>query len=197
MLEQRELTRGQRLALKVAEILYRHKKADPEAVWELSKTHKNPPYISDLFDDSASVNEHRIWPVALINGSGRVAQAPRGEAASIDVEGGYLKLRVFHDGNFDRKTQNMFDEPAAEAYNNAHLEGLRGFLPTPGEDVVYACDMRVSGLQGTTGIWVEEAETFNPVTGIMEKPFRSFGFSWAGDNSANFIRGLSRSESVV
>lgn len=191
MLENRQLSPGQKALLKLADIMYRGKRANPHEVWGLAQEHVNPAPMIDNFEDPASVYENRIWPVALINGSGRVARAPHGEAASIVVEDRLLKLQVRPDPNFDKKTQRIFDEPAAEAYNNAHLEGLRGFLPTLSCDVVYECRMRVDRLQGSTGFWVEEEKTFDPVTGIMQKPFRSFGFSWVGSSSANFIRGLS------
>lgn len=191
MLENRRVSPGQKALLKLADIMYRGKRANPHEVWGMAQEHVNPAPIIDNFKDPASVYENRMWPVALINGSGRVARAPKGEAGSIVVEDKLLKLQVRPDPNFDKKTQRIFDEPAAEAYNNAHLEGLRGFLPTPSCDVVYECRMRVDRLQGSTGIWAEEEKTFDPVTGIMKKPFRSFGFSWVGDSSTNIIRGLS------
>jgi hypothetical protein len=191
MLENRRLGRIEGAALKVADLMYRGKRANSHEVWGLAQEHINPAPVIDNFENPASVYDNIIWTVALINGSGRVARVPHGEAASIVVEDKLLKLQVRPDPNFDKKTQKLFDEPAAEAYNNAHLEGLRGFLPTQSQDVVYECRMRVDRLQGSTGIWVEEEKTFNPVTGIMQKPFRSFGFSWVGPSSADFIRGLS------
>ena len=47
-----------------------------------------------------------------------------------------------------------------------------------------------AGFHGSTGMWVEEANTFDPKTGIMVKPFRSFGFSYLGEASDPYIRGL-------
>jgi hypothetical protein len=68
---------------------------------------------------------------------------------------------------------------------------MGGFLPTPKQSVRVQCRMKISpGFHGSTGIWVQEINTFDPRTGIMIKPFRSFGFSYLGEASDPYIRGL-------
>jgi hypothetical protein len=99
---------------------------------------------------------------------------------------------VRQDPKFNQKSGKWVKgAAAAEKYNNAYLVGMGGFMPTPGQSILIQCRMKISaGFHGSTGIWVQEAKTFDPKTGIMVKPFRSFGFSYLGEASDAYIRGL-------
>jgi hypothetical protein len=133
-----------------------------------------------------------MWNIALINGSSRVAPPPHGEAGDILVQDSLLKLQVRNDPNFSQKRSKwQKGVAAAEKYNNAYVVGMGGFMPTPSQSILVECRMKIkAGFHGSTGIWVQEVNTFDPKTGIMVKPFRSFGFSYLGEASDAYIRGL-------
>lgn len=177
-----------RLVMGLASLYYRKDRADVQEIWKRAGWHANPPPVFEEFAGGGM----DIWDIAFINGSSRVAPSPHGEAGDVVLEDGLLKLRVRNDPNFGRKSSKWRKEvPAAEQYNNAYVVGMGGFLPTPGQTVSFECRMRISaGFHGSTGIWVQEANTFDPKTGIMIKPFRSFGFSYLGESSDPYIRGL-------
>lgn len=176
-------------ALGAAKFFYQKDRANPQDVWNLAQEHTNPQPKEDNFKAGL---DRGLWHIAWINGSGRVRPPPHGDAASIVVEDGVLKLQVRHDSDFERKSSRWRRGiPAAERYNNAYVGGMGGYLPTKDQDIVISACMKVSkGFHGTTGIWMEDGGTFDPKTGIMVKPFRSFGFSFVGETSAKFIRGL-------
>ncbi len=188
------------LALKLARLYYRKERADARQVHQLAEHHSNPAAIHEDFSDDRAISSARqaveggtgLWDIAFINGSGRVAPPPHGEAGDITVQDGVLKLQVRHDPKFGQKSSKWRKGfAAAERYNNAYVVGMGGFMPTPGQSILVECRMKISaGFHGSTGIWVQEVDTFDPKTGIMVKPFRSFGFSYLGGASDAFIRGL-------
>lgn len=187
MLERPRVPFPERLVLKAVGLWYRKDRANPQDVWKRAQEHINPLPKEDNFKAEL---DRRLWHIAWINGSGRVHSPPHGEAASIVVEDGVLTLQVRHDPDFERKS-SRWRRPAAERYNNAYVVGMDGYLPTKDQDIVTRARMKVSeGFHGTTGIWVQDGGTFDPETGSMVKPFRSFGFSYVGEPSAKFIRGL-------
>jgi hypothetical protein len=195
------------LALKLASLYYRKDRADARAVRQLAGLHSNPPPVCEDFLDGSPIlpevyprflggrgyeGGKGLWDIAFINGSGRVSPPPHGEAGDIVVQDSVLKLQVRHDPNFNQKRskwQKGF--AAAEKYNNAYIIGMGGFMPTPRQSILVQCRMKISpDFHGSTGIWVQEMNTFDPKTGIMVKPFRSFGFSYLGEASDPYIRGL-------
>jgi hypothetical protein len=188
------------LILTLARWYYHKQRADARQVRSRAEAHRNPPLLSDDFsEDWFSPRDGRElprgegkWHIAFINGYGRVLPAPHGEAGDILIEDGLLKLRVRHDANFEKKSAKWRKErPAAERYNNAYVVGLQGFMPTPRQAILVECRMKTSaGFHGSTGIWVQEEKTFDPSSGIMVKPFRSFGFSYLGESSDAYLRGL-------
>ncbi|MCC6956859.1 MAG: hypothetical protein IT316_08715 [Anaerolineales bacterium] len=188
------------IALNLARLYYRKDRASAPEVRRLAEHHTNPSLFFDDFLEGDTILPARqgftggttIWEIAFINGSSRVAPAPHGEAADILVEDSALKLRVRHDPNFEKKSSKWGKGvAAAEKYNNAYVIGMRDFMPTPRQAVLIQCRMKIDAwFHGSTGIWVEEANTFDPKTGIMAKPFRSFGFSYLGEASDPYIRGL-------
>ncbi len=188
------------LALKLARLYYRRDRADAGEVRQLAEAHTNPPVLHEDFLEGDTIlpagqgfdGGTRMWDIAFINGSSQVSPPPHGEAGDIIVRDSLLKLQVRNDPNFDRKSSRWGKgSPAAEKYNNAYVVGIGGFMPTPRQSIQVQCRMKISaGFHGSTGIWVEEVNTFDPKTGIMVKPFRSFGFSYLGEASDAFIRGL-------
>ena len=181
------------LALGLARLYYRKDRADARAVHQLAEQHKNPSQLCEEFQgESLALGEASLWEIAFINGSGIVKPAPHGEAGDVLVQHNRLKLQVRQDSRFDLKSGKWEKgAAAAEKYNNAYVVGMGGFMPTPKQSILIQCRMKVSaGFHGSTGIWVQEAKTFDPRTGIMVKPFRSFGFSYLGEASDAYIRGL-------
>jgi hypothetical protein len=188
------------LALKLARLYYRKDRAEVQAVRQRAEQLANPPTLYEDFLEGNSIlpagqgfdGGSETWDIAFINGSSRVAPPPHGEAGDILVQDSLLKLRVRNDPNFRRKSSKWHKGgAAAEKYNNAYVVGMAGFMPTPHQAILIECRMKISaGFHGSTGIWVEEANTFDPQTGIMIKPFRSFGFSYLGESSDAYIRGL-------
>ena len=187
------------LALTLAKFYFRKDRANAREVRSLAEQHTNPAPLLETFESGNSIptdpgggETNSLWDFAYINGSSRVLPPPHGEAGSILVENGVLKLQVRQDPSFDSKSARWKKGvPAAEQYNNAYMIGMAGFLPTPERAVRIDCRMRISpGFHGSTGFWVEEENTFDPKTGIMITPFRSFGFSYLGDSSDVYIRGL-------
>jgi len=188
------------LALKLARLYYRKDRAEAREVRKLAELHSNPTSSYEDFLEGDAIfpagpgfdGGSRKWDIALINGSSHVAPPPHGEAGDIIVQGSTLKLQVRNDPNFNQKRAKwQKGVAAAEKYNNAYVIGLGGFMPTPRQLILIECRMKISaGFHGSTGIWVQEANTFDPKTGIMIKPFRSFGFSYLGEASDPYIRGL-------
>jgi hypothetical protein len=188
------------LAMNLARLYYRKDRADARAVRQLAERHSNHPALIEDFHEGGTIlpagqgfdGGTGLWNIAFINGSSHVAPPPRGEAGEIVVQDGVLKLRVLNDPNFNQKSSKwQKDVPAAEKYNNAYVIGMGGFIPTPGQSILVQCRMKISpGFHGSTGIWVQESNTFDSKTGIMVKPFRSFGFSYLGEASDSYIRGL-------
>jgi hypothetical protein len=181
------------LALGLARLYYRKDRANARAVHRLVEQHKNQSQLCEEFQgESIALGEQSLWEIAFINGSGIVKPAPHGEAGDVLVQNNQLKLQVRHDPRFDQKSSRWKKgAAAAEKYNNAYVVGMGGFLPTQKQSILIQCRMKVSaGFHGSTGIWVQEAKTFDPRTGIMVKPFRSFGFSYLGEASDAYIRGL-------
>ncbi len=188
------------LALKLARLYYRKDRAEPREVRKLAELHSNPASSYEDFLEGDTIlpsrqgfdGGSRHWDIAFINGSSRVAPPPHGEAGDIIVQGSTLILQVRNDPNFDQKRAKwQRGVAAAEKYNNAYIIGMGGFIPTPRQSILVECRMKISaGFHGSTGMWVQEINTFNPKTGIMVKPFRSFGFSYLGEASDAYIRGL-------
>ena len=189
-----------KLALKLARLYYRKDRADAREVWNLAKSHSNPaPLYEDFLHGDTILTTGQIsdsstvlWDIAFINGSSKVSRPPHGEAGDILLQDGCLKLQVRHDPNFDHKSSKWRKGfAAAEKYNNAYVVGMGGFMPTPRQAILVDCRMKICpGFHGSTGIWVQEVHTFDPKSGIMVKPFRSFGFSYLGAASDAYIRGL-------
>jgi hypothetical protein len=182
------------LALKLARLYYRKDRARAREVWRLAEGHVNPALLcEDFLEDIAIVpGGDSLWEIAFINGSGHVDPPRFGEAGDVVVQNSLLKLQVRNDPNFSKKGAKwQKGAAAAEKYNNAYVVGMVGFIPTPRQSILIQCRMKISaGFNGSTGIWVQEAKTFNPKTGIMIKPFRSFGFSYLGEASDPYISGL-------
>jgi hypothetical protein len=188
------------LALKLARLYYRRERADEREVRNLAEAHTNPPCLYEDFLEGVTIlpvghgfnGGTELWEIAFINGSSRVAPPPNGEAGDIIIQNSILKLQVRNDPNFSQKSSKWNKGiAAAEKYNNAYVIGMGGFMPTPRQSIHVQCRMKISaGFHGSTGIWVEEVNTFDPKTGIMVKPFRSFGFSYLGEASDSYIRGL-------
>ncbi len=188
------------LALKLARLYYRKDRADAREVRQRAERYTNPLSLVEHFSDGSTIlpaaqgfdGGTQLWDIAFINGSGRVAAPPHGEAGSILLQDGSLKLQVRHDPNFEQKSSKWQKGAAAAGkYNNAYIVGMGGFMPTPGQSILVECRVKISpGFHGSTGIWVQEVATFDPKTGIMVKPFRSFGFSYLGGASDAYIRGL-------
>lgn len=189
-----------KLALKLARLYYRKDRAEAGEVWNVAISHLNPaPLCEDFLEGDTilpagqgSYDSATLWDIVFINGSSKVSRPPYGEAGDILIQDSCLKLQVRHDPNFDQKSSKWRKGlAAAEKYNNAYVVGMGGFMPTPQQAILVECRMNVSaGFHGSTGIWVQEAHTFDPETGIMVKPFRSFGFSYLGAASDAYIRGL-------
>lgn len=189
-----------KLALKLAQLYYRKDRADAGEVRHLAELHTNPPLLCEDFLEGDTIfpagrgveGGSAMWEIAFINGSSRVSPPHQGEAGDILVQGSCLKLQVRNDPNFNLKSSRwQKGVAAAEQYNNAYIVGMSGFMPTPRQSIVVQCRMKISpGFHGSTGIWVQEVSTFDPKTGIMVKPFRSFGFSYLGEASDPYIRGL-------
>ena len=188
------------LALKLARLYYQKDRAEAREVRQLAELHSNRPSLSEDFQEGNTIlpagqgfdGGTRMWDIAFINGSSRVDPPPHGEAGDIIVQNSILKLQVRNDPNFSQKrSQWQKGVAAAEKYNNAYVIGMGGFMPTPRQSIHVQCRMKISaGFNGSTGIWVQEVNTFDPKTGIMVKPFRSFGFSYLGEASDPYIRGL-------
>jgi hypothetical protein len=188
------------LGLKLARLYYQKDRADASEVRRLAERHTNPTSLYEDFLEGDTIlpagqgfeGGTRVWDIAFINGSSRVAPPPHGEAGDVIVQDSLLKLQVRNDPNFNQKSSRwQKGRVAAEKYNNAYVTGMGGFMPTPRQGIVVECRMKIgAGFHGSTGIWVEEANTFDPKTGIMVKPFRSFGFSYLGEASDAYIRGL-------
>ena len=195
-----------RIVLNLVRIYYRKVRANGRKVREQAERYQNPPSLGDDFLSGDTIlpagqgftGGTNLWDIALINGSSRVAPPPHGEAGDILVQDSLLKLRVRQDPDFDRKSSRWRKGiAAAEKYNNAYVVGLKGFVPTSKQSIQVACRMKISpGFHGSTGIWVQEANTFDPKTGIMIKPFRSFGYSYLGEASDPYIHGLA-AETVI
>jgi hypothetical protein len=194
------------LVLSLVRLYYRNYRSNARKVREQAERFQNSPSLSDDFLDNATMvtsatsvaGGTHLWDIALINGSSRLSMPPHGEAGDIVIQDSLLKLRVRHDPAFDRKSPKWRKGiPAAERYNNAYVVGFKGFMPTPKQSIHVACRMKISpGFHGSTGIWVQEVDTFDPQTGIMIKPFRSFGFSYLGEASDPYIQGLA-TETVI
>jgi hypothetical protein len=182
------------LALKLARLYYRKDRAQAREIWRLAERHVNTALLCEDFLDANTIvpGSTSPWEIAFINGSGIVKRPPFGEAGNVVVENSHLKLQVRRDPKFDQKSAKWVKgAAAAEKYNNAYVVGMGGFMPTPRQSILIQCRMKISaGFHGSTGIWVQEAKTFDPNTGIMVKPFRSFGFSYLGEASDAYIRGL-------
>jgi hypothetical protein len=188
------------LALQLARLYYRKDRSRAGAVWQQAQAYANPPTLYDDFLEGGTIQPARqdfvggtgLWDIAFINGSSRVAPPPHGEAGDILVQDSLLKLQVKNDPNHSLKSSKWRKGvAAAEQYNNAYVVGLGGFLPKPRQAILVQSRMKISpGFHGSTGIWVQETNTFDPQTGIMIKPFRSFGFSYLGEASDAYIRGL-------
>ncbi len=189
-----------RIILGLARLYYRKDRADPTLIRQLANRHENPSGLFDDFLEGDTIlpfrqgfkNGSTLWDIALINGSSRVYPPPHGEAGDILVQDSLLKLRVRNDPKFGEKSSKWRKGfPAAERYNNAYVVGLGGFMPTPTQAIRIECRMKISrGFHGSTGIWVQQQNTFDPHTGIMDNPFRSFGFSYLGESSDHYLRGL-------
>lgn len=168
------------------------KRADSKTVWELAQHFENPETFYEDFSEP-HLHENK-WPVTLINFDGGVVKPFSFDerVADIQISDGSLKLSIDHDPEFDKKSYHWRKgQAAAPQYNNAYITGAGGFMPTPEEAILITVQMKVDeNYPGSTGIWVEEQRTFNPSTGVMEKPFRSAGFAWLGDSSAKFFSGL-------
>jgi hypothetical protein len=182
------------LALKLARLYYRKDRAKAREVWRLAEQHVSPALLCEDFleDDTIVPGGKSLWEIAFINGSGHVDPPRHGVAGDVIVQNSKLKLQVRNDPNFSKKGAKwQKGAAAAEKYNNAYVVGMGGFMPTPRQSIIIQCRMKISaGFHGSTGIWVQEAKTFYPKTGIMVKPFRSFGFSYLGEASDPYIRGL-------
>ena len=182
------------LALKLARLYYRKDRARAREVWQMAEQQVNPALLCEDFLEETTIlpGGNSLWEIAFINGSGHVDPPQRGEAGDVIVQNSSLKLQVRNDPNFSKKGAKWLKgAAAAEKYNNAYVVGMGGFMPTPRQSILIQCRMKISaGFHGSTGIWVQEAKTFDPKTGIMVKPFRSFGFSYLGEASDPYIRGL-------
>ncbi len=189
-----------RFVLGLARLYYRKDRANPTLIRQLADRHQNPPVLFDDFLEGQTIlpvrqgfeNGSALWDIAYINGSSRVYTPPHGEAGDILVQDSLLKLRVRNDPKFAEKSANWRKNiPAAEKYNNAYIVGMGGFLPTPTQAIRLECRMKISqGFHGSTGIWAQQSNTFDPQTGLMIFPFRSFGFSYLGESSDPYLRGL-------
>lgn len=171
------------------------KQADPDLVWKQILTHKNPPDQIDNFDgDEFSP----VWTSVFLNGKGIVTSPPNVHAANAFVKDGHLNLQVLFDPEFWMES-NIWQpgQAGAETYNNAFLIGFAGYSPTPEENIEIETKFQVSpGFHGSTGLWFQEEGTFDPVTGIMIKPFRSFGISFLGLENDTFLKDVQLEASV-
>jgi len=159
---------------------------NPKKIFELCQNHQNPDFFKEDFSGGLEKWRH-VWV-----DFNEEAILPTGqEPARVLVEDSSLKLQVTHDQNFEAKRKKWRrKKAAAERYNNAFLIGAQGFMPTKDQEVVIETNMKITpDFHGSTGIWMEEEDTFND-KGVMEKPFRSFGFSFLGSQSDPYIRGL-------
>lgn len=131
------------------------------------------------------------WQRVWVDFEGNAISPTGEEPAKILISDSSLRLQVTHDPKFRSKCPRWVEGlAAADRYNNAFLIGAQGFAPTKEEGIVIETNMQISkDFHGSTGIWMEEQDTFDE-KGIMKKPFRSFGFSFLGDVSDPYIKGL-------
>ncbi len=171
------------------------KQADPQKIWPLIQNHKNPPSFRDDFNGP---DLNPIWDFINLNGKGIVTHPPVVHAANAEIIDGKMVLSVMHDPDFDNEDPKWHPgQAAAERYNNAYVIGFHGYSPTPTEDIVIETRYAVTqDFHGSTGIWFEEQDTFDPNTGVMTKPFRSFGVSYLGPQSKTPFNG-NQLEAVV
>ncbi|HKY90775.1 MAG TPA: hypothetical protein VJM11_07035 [Nevskiaceae bacterium] len=172
----------------VAVMMTRSDQADPTKVWAALQTHRNPPDARDDFDGEAL---GPAWRFVNLNGRGIVTRPPEVHAADARIADGALALRVLHDPDFEQESDAWKPgQAAATRYNNAYTIGFQGYSPTPTHDVVIETRYAVSrGFHGSTGLWIEEQDTFEGDTGVMVKPFRAFGTSYLGPDSQTPLGG--------
>lgn len=164
--------------------------ADPEVVYQQILSHKNPPPARDDFNGTAFSD---YWTQINLNGKGIITHPPEVHAANIELIDGEAVISVYHDPDFEEEFEEVRQEnnPAKMQYNNGYMVGMDGYSPTLTENVVIITANTVDpDFGGSTDIWVEERGTFNEVTGILNKPFRTFGVSYIGPESDTFLQGL-------
>jgi hypothetical protein len=147
----------------------------------------NPAAITEDFLDPALSR----WTIKLVDGMGQ-AQPPPYHGGSMTVRDGTLRLEVSPDPNFGAESAKWQSGQAAAAqYNNTFAIGLAGFAPTRTQKVVIEFSMKIDpAYQGTAGLWLESANTFNP-QGVMDSSgFNAFGLSYTSPESTKLIAGL-------
>lgn len=172
----------------VAVLITRGDQADPAQVRAALESHQNPPDVRDDFDGTALGPE---WRFVNLNGRGKVTRPPDVHAANARIDNGALVLEVLHDPDFEQESDTwQAGQAAAQRYNNAYTIGFQGYSPTRAQDVVIETRYAVSpGFHGSTGLWVEERDTFHGDSGVMVKPFRAFGVSYLGPDSKTILNG--------
>lgn len=154
--------------------------------------HFNPLASIDDFNGVMPGQPESPWYLAGIDGGGQFFASQTDHEAAWVIDGGNLRLMVFNDPSFDtEKSDDGEGRPAPTQYNNVFLVGFKGYVPTETENIVISSRMKIAcenGFWGSTGIWVEEQNTFDQA-GMGLKDFHAFGFSYLG-RSAEGIAGL-------
>lgn len=155
--------------------------ADPSVVWQNLQNHQNPP---DAYDDFSGYVIGSNWQALNLNGKGIVTRPSVVHAANAEMIDGELVLSVLPDPEFDREGED-------ERYNNAYAIGFQGYAPTTTQNIIIEARLAIDpDFHGSTGLWVEEKDTFDLQTGKMLKPFRSFGISFLGTPNKTFLAGM-------
>lgn len=163
---------------------------NPRKIWELAQTHRNPEILIGW--------ERENWPGVWVNFNADVIRPEQSTICSLEIADGSLSLSTGPDPEFKLKSHKWREGLAAvPAYNNIYTLSRGDWLPTPKEDILITSRMTVDwNTAGSTGIWMHSDNVFNPETGVMEKPFRSFGFSFVGKSSCEELRGLAAETAV-
>ena len=111
------------LGLKLARLYYQKDRADAGEVRRLAERHANPTSLYEGFLEGDTIlpagqgfeGGTRMWDIAFINGSSRVAPPPHGEAGDIIVQDSILRLQVRNDPNFSQKRSKWEKGVAAAA----------------------------------------------------------------------------------
>lgn len=150
----------------------------------------NPHPQKETFNRWPSFGEDSTWRYLIVNGNGGSVSV--NDELPFDNSNAEITrkkdLRLFQEYDTD------FDLEYPEQYNNIALIGFQGYEPAAKKDIVWNFEMKIDpSVYGTTGFFIEPADTFGPDGSIL-KPFDYFGVSYAGSQSLN--AGLSCSDVV-